>query len=98
MATIIPIYYTGKVYRYFRSFKRVYRSEQGRGAKDFNNFLEHKRENCLYLVEMHVFYSVLIRFSRKTLAWSIWNSNNHIKEEQMLLFHLDYQNSLKDMK
>ena len=40
------IYYTGNIYRYFRNFKRVNRSEHGRGANEFNNFLEYEGENC----------------------------------------------------
>ena len=34
------IYYTGNIYRYFRNFKRVTRSEHGRGANEFNNIQE----------------------------------------------------------
>ena len=34
------IYYTGNIFRYFRNFKRVNRSEHGRGANEFNNILE----------------------------------------------------------
>ena len=37
-----------------------------------------------YLVEMHVSESSIIVFPRKTLAWSISNSNNHMKKELML--------------
>ena len=40
------IYYTGNIYRYFRKFKRVTRSEHGRGANEFNNILEYEGENC----------------------------------------------------
>ena len=40
------IYYPGKVYRYFKKFKRVNRSENGRGAKEFINFLEYEGEQC----------------------------------------------------
>ena len=40
------IYYTGNVYRYFRIFKRVTRSDHGRGANEFNNILEYEGENC----------------------------------------------------
>ena len=40
------IYYTGNIYRYFRNFKRVARSEDGRGANEFNNILEYEGENC----------------------------------------------------
>ena len=40
------IYYTGNIYRYFRKFKRVTRSEHGRGANEFNNVLEYEGENC----------------------------------------------------
>ena len=40
------IYYTGNIYRYFRKFKRVTRSEDGRGANEFNNILEYEGENC----------------------------------------------------
>ena len=40
------IYYTGSIYRYFRNFKRVNRSEYGRGANEFNNILEYEGKNC----------------------------------------------------
>ena len=40
------IYYTGNIYRDFRNFKRVMRSEYGRGANEFNNILEYEGENC----------------------------------------------------
>ena len=40
------IYYTGNIYRYFRNFKRVTRSEHGRGANEFNDIQEYKGENC----------------------------------------------------
>ena len=40
------IYYTGNIYRYFRIFKRVTRSEHGRGANEFNNILEYECKNC----------------------------------------------------
>ena len=40
------IYYTGNIYRYFRNFKRVTRSEYGRGAKEFNNFQKYEGERC----------------------------------------------------
>ena len=35
------ISYTGNIYRYFRNFKRVTRSDRGRGANEFNNILEY---------------------------------------------------------
>ena len=40
------IYYTGNIYRYFRNFKRVNRSEHGRGANEFNNIEEYNGKNC----------------------------------------------------
>ena len=40
------IYYTGSIYRYFRNFKRVNRSEYGRGANEFNNILEYEGKSC----------------------------------------------------
>ena len=40
------IYYTGNIYRYFRNFKRVNRSEHGRCANEFNNIQEYKGINC----------------------------------------------------
>ena len=40
------IYYTGNIYRYFRNFKRINRSEHGRGANEFNNIQEYEGENC----------------------------------------------------
>ena len=39
------IYYTGNIYRYFRNFKRVTRSEHGRRANEFNYILEYEGEN-----------------------------------------------------
>ena len=40
------IYYTGNIYRYFKNFKRVNRSEHGRGANEFNNIEEYNGKNC----------------------------------------------------
>ena len=40
------IYYTGNIFRYFRNFKRVNRSDHGRGANDFKNILEYEGVNC----------------------------------------------------
>ena len=78
------IYYTGNIYRYFRKFKSVTRSEHGRGANEFNNILEYEGENCFIPSGKDVFSNVLTIFSKKTLAQNISNSYNHIKEEQML--------------
>ena len=40
------IYYTGNIYRYFRNFKRVNRSDHGRGATEFNDIEEYEGERC----------------------------------------------------
>ena len=40
------IYYTGNIYGYFRNFKRVTRSEHGRGANEFKNIQEYEGEKC----------------------------------------------------
>ena len=40
------IYYTGNIYRYFKNYKRINRSEHGRGANEFNNIEEHNGKNC----------------------------------------------------
>ena len=40
------IYYTGNMYRYFRNFKRVNRSEHGRGADEFNDIEEYEGDRC----------------------------------------------------
>ena len=40
------IYYTGNIYRYFKNYKRITRSEHGRGANEFNNIQEYEGENC----------------------------------------------------
>ena len=40
------IYYTSNIYGYFRKFKRVNRSEHGKGANKFRNFPEYEGENC----------------------------------------------------
>ena len=40
------IYYTGNIYRYFRNFKQVNRSDHGRGANELNNIQEYKGINC----------------------------------------------------
>ena len=40
------IYYTGNIYRYFRNYKRITRSDHGRGANEFNNFQEYEGNNC----------------------------------------------------
>jgi len=53
---------------------------------------------ALYLVETDVFSNALTLFSKKTLAWSISNSYNLIKEDQMLWLGVEYQNFAKDIK
>ena len=40
------IYYTGNIYRYFRNFKRVNRSEHGRGADEVNDIEEYEGDRC----------------------------------------------------
>ena len=40
------IYYTGNIYRYFKNFKRINRSDHGKGANEFNNIEEYNGENC----------------------------------------------------
>ena len=40
------INYTGNIYRYFRNFKRVNRSDHGRGANEFNIIEEYEGERC----------------------------------------------------
>ena len=40
------IYYTGNIYRFFRNFKRVNRSDHGRGANEFNNIKEYEGKKC----------------------------------------------------
>ena len=42
----LSIYYTGNIYRHFKNFKRVNRSEHGRRANEFDNILEYEGENC----------------------------------------------------
>ena len=40
------IYYTGNIDRYFKNYKRINRSEHGRGANEFNDIQEYRGENC----------------------------------------------------
>ena len=40
------IYYTGNIYRYFKNYKKVNRSNHGRGADEFNKILEYQGNNC----------------------------------------------------
>ena len=40
------IYYRGHIYRFYIIFKRVNRSEKGRGADEFNNYLQNEGKNC----------------------------------------------------
>ena len=40
------IYYTGNIYRYFKNYKRINRSEHGRGANKFNNIEEYNGKIC----------------------------------------------------
>ena len=40
------IYYTGNIYRYFRNYKRVNRSDHGRGADEFNAIEEYEGDRC----------------------------------------------------
>ena len=43
------IFYTGNVYRSFRKFKRVNRSEHGRRANAFDKISEYEGDNCYIL-------------------------------------------------
>ena len=40
------VFYTGNIHRNFENFKRVNRSEHGRGPNEFIKFLEYEGENC----------------------------------------------------
>ena len=40
------IYYTGNIYRYFRNYKRINRSDHGKGANEFNNIEKYNGKNC----------------------------------------------------
>ena len=40
------VFYTVNVYRCFRNYKSVNRSEHGSGANFFNHILEYEGENC----------------------------------------------------
>ena len=40
------IYYTGNIYRYFKNFKRVNRSNYGRGCDEFNDIEEYEGDRC----------------------------------------------------
>ena len=40
------IYYTGNIYRYFRNFKRVNRSNYGRRADEFNDIEDYEGDRC----------------------------------------------------
>ena len=40
------IYYTGNIYRFFKNFKRVNRSDHGRGANEFINIEEYEGDRC----------------------------------------------------
>ena len=40
------IYYTGNIYRYFKNYKKVNRSNHGRGADEFNDILEYQVNSC----------------------------------------------------
>ena len=42
----LSIYYTSNIYRYFRKFKRVNRSDHGRGADEFNDIEEYEGDRC----------------------------------------------------
>ena len=57
-----------------------------------------KVKTVIYLVEADVLSKVITIFSRKTFAWSIWNSYNQIKKEQMLSLEVEYRNFVNDIK
>ena len=40
------IYYTGNIYRYFKNYKKVNRSDYGGGANEFNNIEEYEGNKC----------------------------------------------------
>ena len=60
-------------------------------------FLIMRVKTVRYQMEMVVFSNVLTIFSRKILAWSISNSYNQIKEEQMLLLNVGFPKNANDM-
>ena len=57
-----------------------------------------KVETVIYLVETDASSNVSSIFSIKTLAQSISNSYNHIKEDLMLRLGVGFQNYVKDTK
>ena len=85
------INYTSNIYIYFRNFKRVNRSEKVRSANELNNILEHGCVNCFIPSGNGCFLQYFNSIFKKTLAWSISKSYNHIQEELMLLPVVEYQ-------
>ena len=73
------ISYTGNTYRYFRIFKQVNRSDNGRGANAFSIILEYKGVNCYKPSGKSCFLKCISFFSRKILRRSFSKSNNRIK-------------------
>ena len=68
------IYYTGNIYRYFRNFKRVNRSDREEGLTNSIIFWNMKVKFVRYQVETDAFSNVLTIFSIKSLAQNILNS------------------------
>ena len=61
-------------------------------------FENKKEQTVIYQIETVVFSNVSTTLSRKILAWSVLNSFNRKKEEQMLRLDVGFQNSVKDIK
>ena len=78
------IYYTGNIYRYFRKFKRVAGSNHERRANEFDIIQEYEGINCYITKGNGCFLKFLNYLFKRVLVWSISNSYNRIKEEQML--------------
>ena len=62
------INYAGNIYRYFRNFTRVTRSDHGKGAIEFDNIPEYEGENCYILSGNECFLKCIKYFFNKDFS------------------------------
>ena len=92
------IYYTGNIYRYFRNFKRVNRSEHGRGANEFNNILEYEGDNCYIPSGNGCFLKCINFIFNKDFSIEYFEFIKSYKRRPNVMSRAEYQNFVKDTK
>ena len=94
------IYYTGNIYRYFRNFKRVNRSDHGRGADEFNNIEEYEGKSCYIPSGNGCFLKCIIYIFDKDFSTEYFEFIKSYKRRPnvMARCRIGYQNFVNDTK